>query len=154
MGSFTIVDNNGIAARQAITKTTLVNYTKAGRAFVHQLSARRIQDEDTGREYYMTESREVTCHRLRRSIFNRCLKTIGAKSGIPLEKPLSFKELMKMNIPYFSFISALAVLTLLWNNFVHMKFEEGKTFQPCQGSSQSLYLDDHTLFSTVLQPFG
>jgi len=36
---------------------TIINYTRGGREFVHQIRARKIMDD--GREYYLTESCEV-----------------------------------------------------------------------------------------------
>jgi len=54
-------DNEGFAARNHSASTTkLVNYTKSGEAFVHCLRTTRVMDEDTGAEYFLTESHEET----------------------------------------------------------------------------------------------
>lgn len=51
-------DDAGFASRQDTTRAKLVNYTKTGRPFVHCLTTRRVKDEDTGEEYFVTESHE------------------------------------------------------------------------------------------------
>jgi len=52
--------DHGFASRQAATSVKLVNYTKSGRPFVHCLRARRVMDEDTGVDYFVTTSYEET----------------------------------------------------------------------------------------------
>ena len=47
----------------------LINYSRSGRPFVHCLKSRRIADEDTGVEYYMTESHEETDEKIIRAMF-------------------------------------------------------------------------------------
>jgi len=51
-------EDDGFAARQAIAHVKLVNYTKSGRPFVHCLRSRRLMDESTGKDYFVTESSE------------------------------------------------------------------------------------------------
>jgi hypothetical protein len=42
---------------EGAARMTIINYTRGGREFVHQIRARKITDD--GREYYFTESCEV-----------------------------------------------------------------------------------------------
>ena len=51
-------EGHGFASRQAAARAKLVNYTKHGRPFVHCLRTWRVRDEDTGEEYFVTESHE------------------------------------------------------------------------------------------------
>jgi len=60
LSSKTYAKDHGFAGRQAITRTKLVNYTKSGRPFVHCLQSKRVMDEDSGKEYFITESHEET----------------------------------------------------------------------------------------------
>lgn len=53
-------------------RTTLINYTKGGRAFCHRLHAQRIYS-DSGEQYVLTCSKEVNEEHLRASIFERNL---------------------------------------------------------------------------------
>ena len=64
----TLSEDNGFAARQATSTVKLVNYAKDGRPFVHHLSTRRVMDEDTGVEYFVTESHEDTNGAIRRAM--------------------------------------------------------------------------------------
>jgi len=47
-------------AGQSCIRAKLVNYTKSGRPFVHCLQTRRVMDDRSGREYFVTESHEET----------------------------------------------------------------------------------------------
>ena len=60
--------DTGFASRRACVTTKLVNYTKHGRPFIHCLKAKRVMDEDTGVEYYMTESHEETDEKICRAM--------------------------------------------------------------------------------------
>ena len=62
-------NDNGFASRQATSSVKLINYSRSGRPFVHCLKSRRIADEDTGVEYYMTESHEETDEKIIRAMF-------------------------------------------------------------------------------------
>ena len=62
-------NDNGFASRQATASVKLINYSRSGRPFVHCLKSRRIADEDTGVEYYMTESHEETDEKIIRAMF-------------------------------------------------------------------------------------
>uniref|UniRef100_A0A7S0L8W0 PAS domain-containing protein n=1 Tax=Coccolithus braarudii TaxID=221442 RepID=A0A7S0L8W0_9EUKA len=56
--TYTHSEELGFATRQAVNFVKLLNYTKSGRPFVHCLKTWRTQDEDTGAEYFVTESYE------------------------------------------------------------------------------------------------
>lgn len=64
-------DNAGFAAWQSACTTKLVNYTRKGRAFVHCLRTTRVRDEDTGQEYFYTESHEETDETIAQAMLRR-----------------------------------------------------------------------------------
>eukprot|EP00322_Chrysochromulina_rotalis_P020893 CAMPEP_0115836828 /NCGR_PEP_ID=MMETSP0287-20121206/4909_1 /TAXON_ID=412157 /ORGANISM="Chrysochromulina rotalis, Strain UIO044" /LENGTH=177 /DNA_ID=CAMNT_0003290325 /DNA_START=118 /DNA_END=651 /DNA_ORIENTATION=+ len=53
-------EENGFASRQGRARVKIINYTRDGRPFVHCLQTSRVMDEDTGEEYFVTESHEET----------------------------------------------------------------------------------------------
>ena len=73
-------EENVFAAWQGRARTKLVNYTKNGRAFVHCLQTRRVMDEDTGEEFFMTESHEETDN----GIYAAMIKGQEAPSRFPI----------------------------------------------------------------------
>ena len=63
---------------------TIINYTRGGREFVHQIRARKIMDD--GREYYLTESCEVRGTAI--------TDAICARARLPSVRPTWYEELL------------------------------------------------------------
>jgi hypothetical protein len=55
-----------------LSRVMLANYKKSGEAFVHRLLATKVKGGHNGREYYFTESHEVTDESLRRAVLKPC----------------------------------------------------------------------------------
>lgn len=101
---------NGFASSQAVSSVKLVNYNKGGRAFVHCLKAWRVMDEDTGTEYYMTESHEECDSAINRAMLMGDEESPNARR----------KEEMRGAAIYLTGLLLIFIPTLypLWGNLV------------------------------------